>query len=231
MKDMKILVVDDDKDIRKIIRIYLEQQGYEIIEAEDGLEALEKIDDSYDLVILDVMMPNLDGIETCRKIRENYIMPVIFLTAKSEEMDKVEGFSVGADDYVSKPFTPLELIARVRSHLRRYLEYGSNKAEENSNIIELENLIIDTAAHLVTKNGEEVPLTKTEFGILSLLAANRGKVFSLDEIYTNVWGENSILSAESTVSVHVKKLRQKIEDDIKKPKYVKTVWGVGYRVD
>jgi DNA-binding response OmpR family regulator len=231
MKDMKILVVDDDKDIRKIIRIYLEQQGYIIIEAEDGLDALDKVDDSYDLVILDVMMPNLDGIETCRRIRENYAMPIIFLTAKSEEMDKVEGFSVGADDYIPKPFTPLELIARVRANLRRYLEYGSNKIEENSNIIELENLIIDTAAHLVTKKGVEVPLTKTEFGILSLLAANRGKVYSLDEIYTNVWGENSILSAESTVSVHVKKLRQKIEDDIKKPRYVKTVWGVGYRVD
>jgi DNA-binding response OmpR family regulator len=228
---MKILVVDDDKDIRKIIRIYLEQQGYIIIEAEDGLDALDKVDESYDLVILDVMMPNLDGIETCRRIRENFAMPIIFLTAKSEEMDKVEGFSVGADDYIPKPFTPLELIARVRANLRRYLEYGSNKIEENSNIIELENLIIDTAAHLVTKKGVEVPLTKTEFGILSLLAANRGKVYSLDEIYTNVWGENSILSAESTVSVHVKKLRQKIEDDIKKPRYVKTVWGVGYRVD
>jgi len=231
MKDMKILVVDDDKDIRKIIRIYLEQQGYEIIEAEDGLDALDKINDTYDLVILDVMMPNLDGIETCRRIRENYNLPIIFLTAKSEEMDKVEGFSAGADDYIPKPFTPLELIARVRANLRRYLEYGSNKLDENSNIIELENLIIDTAAHLVTKRGEEVPLTKTEFGILSLLAANRGKVYSLDEIYTNVWGESSILSAESTVSVHVKKLRQKIEDDIKKPRYVKTVWGVGYRVD
>lgn len=231
MKDMKILVVDDDKDIRKIIRIYLEQQGYIIIEAEDGLDALDKVDDTYDLVILDVMMPNLDGVETCRRIRENFAMPIIFLTAKSEEMDKVEGFSVGADDYIPKPFTPLELIARVRANLRRYLEYGSNKIEENLNIIELENLIIDTAAHLVTKKGVEVPLTKTEFGILSLLAANRGKVYSLDEIYTNVWGENSILSAESTVSVHVKKLRQKIEDDIKKPRYVKTVWGVGYRVD
>jgi len=228
---MKILVADDDKDIRKIIRIYLEQQGYEIVEAVDGLTALSKLNDNIDLVILDIMMPNLDGIETCRRLRQNYNMPVIFLTAKTAEMDKVEGFSVGADDYITKPFTPLDLIARVRANLRRFLEYGAAPTSNNSDVIVIDELVIDNIAHSVMKNGVEIPLTKTEFGIFALLAANRGRVFSLDDIYSIVWGESRALSAESTVSVHVKKLRQKIENDVKNPKYVKTVWGVGYRVD
>ncbi len=230
---MKILVADDDKDIRQIIKVYLTGENYEIIEAEDGKQALAFMSDDISLVILDIMMPEMDGMEVCSKIREHYQMPILFLTAKSEDMDKISGLTVGADDYITKPFNPMELVARVKSNLRRYTQYEkavTNSTESNAKI-DLGAVTIDVNAHTVTKEGALVALTKTEFGILELFATHRGRVFSLEQIYENVWGEDSILNAENTVSVHIKRLREKIEDNIKKPQIVKTVWGVGYRVD
>ena len=180
---MKILVVDDDKDIRKIIRIYLEQQGYEIIEAEDGNDALEKVGEETDLVILDVMMPNLDGIETCKLIREKYQMPILFLTAKNTDLDKVEGFSVGADDYISKPFTPLELIARVKSNLRRYHEYGQDPRSAKSGVITIDNLVIDQEAFACKKDGVQTNSSK----LLKVVNGNEW-IFVLDQMCLFVGG-------------------------------------------
>lgn len=228
---MKILIVDDEKDIRDLIKLYLANESYEIIEVENGMEALEQIDTSVDLVLLDVMMPKLGGVETCMKIREKYTMPIIFLTAKMEDVDKLTGFSSGGDDYITKPFNPIDLMSRVKANIRRYKEYSKSTITENKDEISIHNIKVNLAAHLAYKNENPIKLTKTEFAILSLLLRNRGKVFSLEHIYANVWGEESVLNAESTVSVHIRNLRDKIEDDISRPQIIKTVWGVGYRVD
>lgn len=227
-----ILVADDDDDIRKSIKMYLTCEGYHIIEAANGQEAIDKMSDKVHLVLLDVMMPHLNGIETCMKIRERYITPVIFLTAKDSDSDQMLGFTSGGDDYICKPFNPLDLLSRVKANIRRYTQYASSNQElEDKKVIHLEDLEVNLEAHMVRKNGQEITLTKTEFGILELLVTNRGKVFSTDHIYQRVWNEESVYSTEGTVSVHIKRIRQKIEDDIKNPKYIKTVWGVGYRVD
>ncbi len=226
---MKILLVDDEFDIRNLVKIFLQNDNYEIIEAEDGVEALEKIDDSFDLVLLDSMMPRLNGVDTCLKMREKFNMPIIFLTAKSEDMDKFTGFSSGADDYITKPFNPIDLISRVKANIRRYRVYGEPLSNDDEII--LDDLIVNLSAKTLLKNGEQVKLTKIEFSILELFLKNRKRVFSLDQIYQNVWGEESVLNAESTVSVHIRNLRSKLEDDISNPKYIKTVWGSGYRVD
>lgn len=227
---MKILVVDDDKDIRNIIKIYVQSEGYEVIEAENGFQALKLLDDSFHLILLDIMLPDLDGFSICEKIRRKYDIPVIFISAKSEDIDKLAGFKFGADDYITKPFNPLELIARVNANVKRYIK-SENTSIPNKDILTIENLSINISAHTVTIDNKNIHLTKTEFGILSYLAQNKGIVLNLEQIYTHVWGEESILNAESTVSVHIKKLREKIEIDIKHPKYIKTVWGIGYRID
>ncbi len=226
---MKILIVDDEKDIRGLIKLYLANENYELIEAENGLDALSKIDDTFDLVLLDVMMPKMNGIDTCVEIRKKYNTPIIFLTAKGEDMDKYTGFTSGADDYITKPFNPLDLISRVKANIRRYRTYtgGNQSADE----IVIGNLTVNLAGRTVVKNDEVIKLTKLEFAILELLLMNRKRVFSLEQIYAKVWGEESVLNAESTVSVHIRNLRNKIEDDITKPQYIKTVWGSGYRVD
>ncbi len=241
---MKILVVDDDYDIRNLIKLYLLNESSEVLEAENGLEALEILnsdfENSIDLVILDSMMPQMDGTQACLEIRKKYTLPIIFLTAKSEDMDKFTGFSSGADDYITKPFNPIDLISRVKAHVRRYRNYtltnnasSSNQQTQESKLDELEygDLRINFSGRTITKNGIAVKLTKIEFSILELFLKNRKRVYSLDQIYTNVWGEHNILNAESTVSVHIRNLRNKIEDDISKPQYIQTVWGVGYRVD
>lgn len=228
----KILIVDDDNEIRNLLRIYLQNDGHTVIESSNGEEAVEMVNDDIDLILLDVMMPKLDGIATCSKIRENYFMPILFLTAKTEDMDKIAGLTIGADDYITKPFNAIELLARVKSNLRRTSFYNTQQKNITvNNTIFLDDLEIDISAHIVKKSGNEVYLTKTEFGILELLVTNKGRIFNLEQIYAHVWGEESILNAESTVSVHIKKLREKIEDNKKKPQYIKTVWGVGYRVD
>lgn len=231
MNREKILVVDDDLDIRNLIEIYLSNEGYEVVKAENGINALEIIDDTFHLIILDIMMPNMDGITTCTEIRKNYKMPILFLTAKTEDMDKVIGLTVGADDYITKPFNAIELIARIKANLRRYLDFNDKEKEHHSDIITVNDLEINLSTHKVKKLNKEIYLTKTEFNILVLLAKNRRIVFDIDKIYTRVWGEESILNANNTVSVHIRKLREKIETDPKTPKYIKTIWGVGYKID
>ena len=217
----KILIVDDEKEIRDLIEIYLKSEGYEIFKSENGLEALEILNrEEIDLVILDVMMPKLDGIQTCIKIREKSELPVIMLSAKSEDIDKIFGLNMGADDYISKPFNALELIARVKSHLRKYNRYKNMSSCTESMKLENEIIIDD----LVIK------LTPTEFEIITLLAKNKGKVFSIANIYESVW-KQEYLESDNTVMVHIRKIREKVEEDSRKPRFIKTVWGVGYKID
>jgi DNA-binding response OmpR family regulator len=223
-----ILVVDDDKSIRNLIKVYLENDGYNIIEASNGAEALVMINENiFDLVILDVMMPILDGISTCMKIRESYTMPIIFLSAKDEEIDKIKGLTVGADDYITKPFGSMELIARVKAQLRRYKKF--NAEPQNSSIVTIEDLTINFDTHEVTIRGDKVKLTPKEFDILECLAKNKGMVFSVQKLYEIIWNEQFAVS-DTSIVVHITNLRQKIEIDPKKPKYVKTIWGVGYKI-
>lgn len=227
MDKKKILIVDDEKDIRNIVSIYLENNDFEALQAEDGEEALAVIEkEKIDLAILDVMMPKMDGISLCIKIREKTNIPVIMLSAKDEDMDKVMGLTCGADDYVAKPFNPVELLARVRAQLRRYNEL--NPATMNSEELKNGDLKLNISTHKLLKKGDEIRLTPTEFKILKLLWMNRGIVFSTEKIFERVWGEDNF-EVDNTVMVHIRNLRDKIEDDNKKPKYIKTVWGVGYK--
>ena len=230
MPSETILVVDDEKDILDLLEIYLTNDGYNILKASDGLEALDVVSKQVvDLVILDVMMPKLDGIQTCLKIREQRNMPIIMLSAKSQDMDKIMGLSTGADDYMSIPFNPLELMARVKSQLRRYTRLNVPNARKE-NEIEIDDLIINTTTHEVKVDGRDVKLTPREFAILDLLARNRGMVFSIERIYESVWGE-AFFESDNTVMVHIRKIREKTEENPRQPKYIKTVWGVGYKIE
>ena len=225
-----ILVCDDDKDIVEAIEIYLQQEGYNVYKAYDGDEALQILEkEDIHLIIMDIMMPRLDGIHATLKIRENNSVPIIILSAKSEDADKILGLNVGADDYISKPFNPLELVARVKSNLRRYTKLG-NVAEENRHIFSVGGLSINDDLKQVTVDGNNVKLTPIEYSILLLLVKNLGKVFSIDEIYESIWNEEAI-GADNTVAVHIRHIREKIEINPKEPKYLKVVWGVGYKVD
>lgn len=231
MNKNTIIVVDDEKEIRNLIGIYLENEGYKVIKAENGIKALEILEkEKIDLIILDIMMPDMDGIEACTKIREEKNMPIIMLSAKTEDMDKIWGLTAGADDYMTKPFNPLELIARVKSQLRRYKRFNVQNAYINEDVIEIDELIINIATHEVKVGENKVRLTPREFDILELLSRNKGIVFSIEKIYERVWREE-FLKSDNTVMVHIRKLREKIEEDPRKPKYVKTVWGVGYKVE
>lgn len=227
---IKLLIVDDEKDIRNLIKLYLSNENYEFLEAENGAEALSVITDDIDLILLDVMMPKMDGIQTCLKIRENFNMPILFLTAKIEDTDKLTGFLSGADDYIAKPFNPIDLVARIKANIRRYKNYSTIQSKTRD-IITLNEITVDLSSHVVRKNKEVINLTRTEFYILKLFIENRGKVFSLEQIYNTVWKSECVLYSESTVSVHIRNLRGKLEDDLSHPRYIKTVWGVGYRVD
>lgn len=226
---MKILIADDEKDIRNLIKLYLANEDYEIIEAENGCEALKLVDYDTDLVLLDIMMPVLDGIDTCLKIREKYNMPILFLTAKAEDADKLIGFSSGADDYILKPFNPIDLSARIKANIRRHKSYSAFSQALEDKIV-IGDITVDFSSHAAYKNSKPLNLTKTEFAIFSLFLKNRGRVFSLEQIYEKVWDSDCILNSESTVSVHIRNLREKIEDNLSRPRYIKTVWGVGYRV-
>lgn len=226
---MNILVCDDDKAIVDAIEIYLTNEGYTIFKAYDGQEALDIIEENeVHLIIMDIMMPKMDGLRATMKIREQNNIPVIMLSAKSEDTDKIMGLNMGADDYITKPFNPLELIARVRSQLRRYTTLGS--LETRSNVFKTGGLEIDDESKIVTVDGDEVHLTPVQYKILRLLTANAGRVFSIDEIYEKVWKETAF-SPENTVSVHIRKIREKIEINPKEPKYLKVVWGIGYKVE
>ena len=226
----KILVCDDDKDIVEAIDIYLTQEGYEVLKAYDGDEAIKVLKrNEVDLLIMDVMMPRLDGIRATLKIRENMSLPIIILSAKSEDADKILGLNIGADDYMTKPFNPLELVARVKSQLRRYTQLGSTARSDNQSEFRTGGLVIRDDLKEVTVDGEKVKLTPIEYKILLLLAKNPGRVFSAEEIYERVWQEKAINT--DTIMVHVRNIREKIELDPKNPKYLKVVWGVGYKIE
>ena len=225
-----ILVCDDDREIVEAIEIYLKNEGYAIFKAYNGEEALNVLNkEEIHLLILDVMMPRLDGIHTVLKIRERSGIPIIMLSAKSEDTDKILGLNVGADDYVTKPFNPLELVARVRSNLRRYTKLGSLQ-EENSAVYRIGGLCINDETKEVTVEDEPVQLTPTEYSILLLLVKNPGRVFSINQIYESIWNEEAI-GADNTVAVHIRHIREKIEINPKEPRYLKVVWGVGYKIE
>lgn len=228
----KILVCDDDKEIVEAIEIYLGQEGHQILRAYDGEEALKILETEKDveLLIIDVMMPKLDGIRATLKVREANNIPIIILSAKSEDADKILGLNVGADDYVTKPFNPLELIARVKSQLRRYTQLGSTIDKSNQAVYAVGGLSIDDEQKEVTVDGEPVRLTPIEYNILLLLVKNQGKVFSIDQIYESIWNEDAI-GVDNTVAVHIRHIREKIEINPKEPRYLKVVWGVGYKIE
>ena len=227
----KVLVCDDDKEIVEAIEIYLTQEGYEVLKAYDGEEALKVLKTGgVDLLVIDVMMPKLDGIRATLKIREENNMPIIILSAKSEDADKILGLNVGADDYVTKPFNPLELVARVKSQLRRYTQLGSTADAEKKSVYTAGGLMIDDDLKEVTVDGEFVKLTPIEYNILLLLVKNQGKVFAIDQIYESIWNEDAI-GVDNTVAVHIRHIREKIEINPKDPRYLKVVWGVGYKVE
>lgn len=224
-----VLVCDDDKEIVEAISVYLKNENYNVIKAFNGEEALKAIEENeIHLILLDVMMPKLDGLNATIKIRQNSNIPIIILSAKSEDTDKILGLNFGADDYVTKPFNPLELIARVKSQMRRYTSLGS--IAEKSNVIKIGDLELDKDSKEVKVLGQTVKLTATEYGILQLLMENAGKVFSIDQIYESVWNELSF-APENTVSVHIRRIREKIEINPKDPKYLKVVWGIGYKIE
>ncbi|MBT2645108.1 response regulator transcription factor [Bacillus sp. ISL-41] len=229
MEQYNVLVVDDEKEIRDAIEIYLKNEGIKVIKAADGIEAIEKLNEQpVHLILLDVMMPRQDGITTTFRIREDKNIPIIILSAKAEDTDKILGLQVGADDYVTKPFNPLELIARVKSQLRRYVTLGTY--EGKAKVIDLNGLTLDQSSKEVTAHGEPVKLTPIEYKILELLMTNAGRVFSINDIYERVWKEPSY-NAENTVAVHIRKIREKIEIDPKNPRYLKVVWGIGYKIE
>ncbi|WP_020062860.1 response regulator transcription factor [Bacillus sp. 123MFChir2] len=230
MSQETILVVDDEKEIRDLIAIYLKNEGYEVLQAGDGAEGLEILQkQQVHLVVLDIMMPKLDGIHMCMKVREIAEMPIIMLSAKTQDMDKILGLTTGADDYITKPFNPLELIARIKSQLRRYMKMSGGFVQ-NTDEIEIGDMKINVATHEVIVANQEVKLTPREFSILELLARNSGMVFSADQIYERIWKEHSFQS-DNTVMVHIRKIREKTEETPRKPRYIKTVWGVGYKIE
>ena len=223
-----VLVVDDEKEIRDAIEIYLRGEKVKVIKASDGIEALELLESNQiHLIILDVMMPKLDGIKTCLKIRESKNIPIIMLSAKSEDSDKILGLNVGADDYITKPFNNLELLARVKSQLRRY---DKPLEIDDQGVVKVRDLVVDTSLKKITLRGEEIKVTATEYKIIYLLASNVGKIFSIKEIYEKVWDE-PFYKSENTVTVHIRRIREKIEINTKEPEYIKVVWGIGYKIE
>ena len=227
----KILVVDDEAKIREVIREYAEFSGYEVTEAEDGMSALGlcKLND-YDLIIMDIMMPKLDGIKATIKIRQEKNIPIILVSAKGEDTDKILGLNIGADDYITKPFNLLELIARVKSNLRRYMNFGNFNNETREDVLRSGGLELNTSTKEVKVDGNQVKVTPIEYRILELLLRNKGRVFSIDEIYEKVWKEESF-NVENTVAVHIRRIREKIEINPKEPRYLKVVWGIGYKIE
>lgn len=235
MSNIKILVVDDEKEIADLVEIYLTNENYQVIKTYDGTEVLEILKgNDISLVILDIMMPKIDGLTLCRLIREKYNIPIIMLSAKSMDMDKVLGLSNGADDYITKPFNPIELIARVKAQLRRFIKLNPKVMQQeikDNSLIELNGLIVDKNRYRVTLYDEEITLTPREFEILYLLALTPNKVFSSEEIFENVWKDKYYEASNNTVMVHIRHLRKKLGDNSRNPKFIKTVWGVGYKIE
>lgn len=227
----KILVADDEKEIADLVALYLENEGFQVFKFYDSRKALECVEkENFDLAVLDVMMPGIDGLELCRRIREKYTYPIIMLTAKGTELDKINGLALGADDYVTKPFLPLELTARVKAQLRRYKQYDRGRTSED-NIFFHKGLVLNLETHECTINEKPLSLTPTEFTILSVLCRKKGKVVSAEELFHEVWAEEYYQKSNNTITVHIRHLREKMGDSFEKPKYIKTVWGVGYKIE
>ncbi|MHC1748283.1 MAG: response regulator transcription factor [Cellulosilyticaceae bacterium] len=226
-----VLIVDDEKEIIELMEVYLKEVGYAVSKAYNGVTALNILQkEKIDLMILDIMMPGLDGIKVCNKVREDNKIPIIMVSAKGQDIDKITGLQSGADDYIVKPFSPLELVARVQSQLRRYVYFNDNNKDKDEGIIEVKGIILNKEKHKVFVLGKEIKLTPTEYGILVLLAENRGKVYSSEEIYRQLWKEK-YFEGNNTVMAHMWRLREKIEENPKDPKIIETVWGVGYKIE
>lgn len=229
--DANILIVDDEQEIADLVELYLKNEGFTVHKFYTAQEALKCIDEEkLDIAILDIMLPEIDGLTICRKIREKYNFPVIMLTAKNQEIDMISGLALGADDYVTKPFLPLELVARVKAQLRRYTRYNHMEEEPEDTTIEFSGLVIDKDNHICLLNEKPLSLTPIEFSLLWYLCKNRGRVVKSDELFYNVWGEKYYTN-NNTVMVHVRHLREKMKDNAEHPKYIKTVWGVGYKIE
>ncbi|MCY6958542.1 VanR-ABDEGLN family response regulator transcription factor [Clostridium brassicae] len=227
-----ILIVDDEQAIADLIEVYLKNENYNVFKFYNGEDALNCIEnEKLDLVILDVMLPDVDGFSICQQIREKYNFPVIMLTAKEEEIDKITGLTLGADDYITKPFRPLELIARVKAQLRRFTKYNSTKSSKEEHLIAFSGLVLDMDNHECMLNERKLSLTPKEFSILWVLCSNRGRVVSLEELFHEVWGDKYFTNNNNTVMVHIRHLREKMHDSAEHPKYIKTVWGVGYKIE
>ena len=225
---MKVLVVDDEKEIADLVELYLKNDGFEVYKFYTGNEALQCVDvQDIDLAILDIMLPDISGLEICQTIRENYNFPIIMLTAKETEIDKITGLTIGADDYVTKPFRPLELVARVKAQLRRY---KTMTPKEEKNMVTIGALTIDQDNHQCILNNQTLSLTPTEFSILWLLCKHKGKVVTVDQIFQELWGEKYYTNSSSSIMVHIRHLREKMDDSAENPKYIQTVWGVGYKI-
>ncbi|NJL72365.1 MAG: response regulator transcription factor [Candidatus Competibacteraceae bacterium] len=231
MKEPTVLIVDDNDEIREGIRILLKSERYAVLEAKDGDEALSVFTEDIDLLILDIMMPGQSGLKVCEEIRKKSNVPILFLSAKSHESDKMLGLMIGADDYLPKPFSYPELLGRVRALLRRYTVYKGRREEESSGTISIGSLAVNEKRNQVTLGGKTIRLTETEYQLLLLLAGNRSRIFSTEEIYEKIWKSKYTVSSSGTVMVHIRKLRSKIEEDSRNPKYIQTVWGKGYRCD
>ena len=229
----KILVVDDEKEITDLIALYLTNEGYDVHSFYDSEEAAAAAEtEAFDLAILDVMMPKLDGFQLCQKIRLHFNYPIIMLTAKEQEIDKITGLTLGADDYMTKPFRPLELLARIKAQLRRYKKYNTAyPAEEDGNVISLRGLVLNSLTQDCTLDGRPLPLTPTEFTILSVLCKKKGQVISAEELFHAVWGDEYFSKSNNTITVHIRHLREKMQDSFEEPKYIKTVWGCGYKIE
>ncbi|WP_346888890.1 response regulator transcription factor [Clostridium sp. UBA1056] len=226
-----ILIADDNEEIREIVHVLLESEGYNVIEAVDGEDAVIKVDESIDLIILDIMMPRKSGFKACVEIREKTSAPILLLTAKTQDSDKCMGFSVGSDDYLSKPFSYTELVSRVKALLRRYYVYKGKEKIDSTGLININGLTINTTSNEVSIDEEEVTLTEIEYNILLLMAQHRKKIFSAQNLYESVWKEPYFYSCNNTIMVHIRNLRRKLEKDPENPKYIKTVWGKGYRIE
>ncbi|SHK14568.1 response regulator transcription factor [Desulforamulus aeronauticus] len=227
-----ILIVDDEQAIADLVEVYLKNENYNVFKFYDGKDALNCIEnEKLDLAILDVMLPDLDGFSICQKIREKHNFPVIMLTAKEEEIDKITGLTLGADDYITKPFRPLELIARVKAQLRRFTKYNSAEPNQEEHLIAFSGLVLNKDTHECTLNERSLALTPTEFSILWVLCSNRGRVVSSEELFHKVWGDKYFTNSNNTVMVHIRHLREKMHDSAEHPKYIKTVWGVGYKIE
>lgn len=228
----KILIVDDEVEIADLIETYLKNEDYAVYKFYSAKDALACINETeLDLAILDVMLPDVDGFTICRKIREKYTYPVIMLTAKDAETDKITGLTLGADDYITKPFQPLEMVARVKSQLRRYKKYNHPQTEKTDHILYCSDLIVDTKKHECLQNNKPVSLTPTEFSILQILLENKSNVLSGEELFRRIWKDEYYTKSNNTITVHIRRLREKLNDTLENPKYIKTIWGVGYKID